>query len=151
MRGNRYVALVCLLVLAGCRHEPAAPASLQPANPELVRRSIEYLASDQMEGRGPGTAGLSAAGSYIAAYFKALGLGPLPGQKSYFQPFHYVTINGVDPKTNLKTASKSWKVGDDFTPLAVSAETDFSAPVVFVGYGITAKNDKDGRPIEYDD
>jgi hypothetical protein len=104
-----------------------------------------------MEGRGPGTKGLDAAANYIACYFKGLGLQPPPGQKSYFQPFHYVTINGVDPKTNLKTADKTWKVGDDFNPIAISAESEFSAPVVFVGYGITAKNDKDGKPIEYDD
>jgi Zn-dependent M28 family amino/carboxypeptidase len=117
----------------------------------LIRRSIEYLASDQMEGRGPGTAGINAAANYIACYFKGLGLAPPPGQKSYFQPFHYITVNGVDPKTNLKTADKSWKPSDDFNPLAISAESEFSGPVVFVGYGITADKDKDGKAIHYDD
>ena len=153
MRGIRSFLLVCLLLptFIGCKTQPAAPSELQPASTELIHRSIEYLASDQMEGRGPGTAGINAAANYIASYFKGLGLQTLPGQNSYFQPFHYVTINGVDPKTNLKTAGKTWKVGDDFNPLAISAESEFSASVVFVGYGITAKNDKDGRPIEYDD
>ena len=153
MRGIRHSLLVCLLVsiFVGCHNQPVAPAELQPASTELIRRSIEYLASDQLEGRGPGTAGINAAANYIAAYFKALGLAPPPGQKSYFQPFHYITVNGVDPKTNLKTPDKSWKVGDDFNPLAISAETEFSGPIVFVGYGITADKDKDGKSIHYDD
>src|SRR6266571_2190059 len=144
MRGIRYCLLVCLLVAGGCHTQAAPPPQLQPASTELIHRSIEYLASDQMEGRGPGTAGINAAANYIASYFQALGLQAPPGQNTYFQPFHYVTINGVDPKTNLKTAGKTWKVGDDFNPLAISAESEFSGPVVFVGYGITAKNDKDG-------
>jgi hypothetical protein len=153
MRGIRHLLLICLLAgfFGGCHSQPAPPAQLQPANTGFIRRSIEYLSSDQMEGRGPGTAGLNSASSYIAAYFKALGLQQVPGQTSYFQPFHYITVNGVDPKTNLKTANKSWKIGDDFTPLAVSSETDFSGPVVFVGYGIAADKDKDGKAIQYDD
>jgi Peptidase family M28/PDZ domain/PA domain len=153
MRGIRHFLLICLLagLVAGCHGQPAPPAQLQAANTELIRHSIEYLSSDQMEGRGPGTEGINAASNYIACYFKGLGLQPPPGQKSYFQPFHYVTVNGVDPKTNLKTAGKSWKIGDDFTPLAVSSETEFSGPVVFVGYGIAADKDKDGKAIQYDD
>jgi hypothetical protein len=153
MRGIRYSLLACLLVSTsiGCQSQPAPPATLQPASTELLRRSIEYLASDQMEGRGPGTAGIDAAANYIASYFKGLGLAPPPGQKSYFQSFPYITVNGVDPKTNLKTADKSWKPTDDFNPLAISAEADFTGPVVFVGYGITADKDKLGRAIKYDD
>jgi hypothetical protein len=145
------VCLLAAILSAGCRSQSTAPAQLQPASTELIRRSIEYLASDDMEGRGPGTAGLDAASNYIAAYFKALGLQPPPGQISYFQPFHYITVNGVDPKTNLKTADKSWKPTDDFNPLAISAEKDFQGPITFVGYGITADKDKDGKPINYND
>src|SRR5206468_64022 len=134
MRGIRHFLLVCLLgsLFGGCHSQPSAPAQLQPASTELIRRSIEYLASDQMEGRGPGTAGINAAANYIACYFKGLGLQPPPGQKSYFQPFHYITVNGVDPKTNLKTPDKSWKTDHDSLVAKAKLAADHGAVALLI-------------------
>ena len=112
---------------------------------------MAHLASDQMEGRGVGTAGLDAAGQYIAGYLKALGLQPLPGADNYFQPFQYTRIEGIDESTNLRIDGKTLVSKTDYTVQLMSAEKSFSAPAVFVGYGVTAKKDKDGKDIDYDD
>jgi aminopeptidase YwaD len=62
---------------------PAAPPS---PDSTLIRRDIEYLASDRLEGRLTGTPGNDSAAAYIARRYKSLGLTPItPG---YLQPFN---------------------------------------------------------------
>jgi hypothetical protein len=51
-----------------------------------VKPHVEYLASDSLEGRLPGTPGIEMAADYIAERFKASGLEPAFGE-SYFQEF----------------------------------------------------------------
>jgi hypothetical protein len=62
----------------------AAPLAAQSA--EQVTADIKYLASDELEGRGVGTAGLEKAASYIAERFADIGLVPA-GTNGYFQDF----------------------------------------------------------------
>ena len=57
-------------------------------------KHVEYLASDDLEGRRPGTPGGQKAGDYIAARFAEYGLQPAGSGDTYFQPFTtpYTTI-----------------------------------------------------------
>ena len=103
-----------------------------------MKKSVGYLASDELEGRLIGTPGIQNAAEYIADNFSQLGLQTLPGLKSYFQPFSMVTRVDPDPaRTALLLDDRPLKLGDDFLPLRVSAEGEVHGPVVFVGYGIT--------------
>src|SRR5260370_41480112 len=56
-----------------------------------LRKSVEYLASDELEGRFIGTPGIQKAGNFIADEFEKLGLQPAPGLDGYFQPFTMTT------------------------------------------------------------
>lgn len=62
----------------------ATPLVAQSA--EQVTADIKYLASDEMEGRGVGTAGLDKAAEYIARRFAEIGLQPA-GTDRFFQDF----------------------------------------------------------------
>ena len=53
-----------------------------------VRQHITYLASDELEGRAPGTKGEKLAQEYIAKAFQEYGLKPA-GTKKYLQSFEY--------------------------------------------------------------
>ena len=57
-------------------------------------KHVEYLASDDLEGRRSGTPGGQKAGDYIAARFAEYGLQPAGSGGTYFQPFTtpYTTI-----------------------------------------------------------
>jgi Zn-dependent M28 family amino/carboxypeptidase len=59
-------------------------------------RHVEYLASDELEGRRPGTPGGRAAGDYIAARFAEYGLQPAGPDGTYFQPFTAPYTNVVE-------------------------------------------------------
>src|SRR5262245_50836262 len=52
-----------------------------------MRRDVTFLASDECEGRGPGTKGIDKAAEYIAAEFRKSGLKPAGVDGGYFQPF----------------------------------------------------------------
>jgi hypothetical protein len=57
-----------------------------------LEATVQFLASDELEGRAPGTPGDEATRAYIADRFACLGL--LPAGESFQQPF--VTTSGVD-------------------------------------------------------
>ena len=118
----------------------AKPPTTEPAFHVDVRQTIEFLASDALEGRMIGTSGIDQAADRIADNFAKLGLQPLPKLDGYYQPFTMITR--VDPdaaETHLTLADKSLKLGDDFVPIRASAQKSASGEIVFVGYGIVDK------------
>src|SRR5687767_274063 len=117
------------------------PAPTTKADPNFqldLRRSVEYLASDELEGRGIGTAGIDKAAHFIADAFTRLGVRPVPGLEGYFQSFTISAATAPDASTTFSAAGKSYKLGDDFSVVSFSAEDKFTdAPIVFAGYGVT--------------
>ena len=109
---------------------------------ERVGGDIQYLASDELQGRAPGTEGLVKAGEYMRDAFKEAGL--ISGVKdgSYYQPFDMsletklikekavLVLHGPDGKT-LKLA-----LGKDYQALAIGGSGKVKAEIVFAGYEI---------------
>ncbi|MCZ6688863.1 MAG: M28 family peptidase [Planctomycetota bacterium] len=50
-----------------------------------LREHVAFLASDELQGRAPGSEGWKKAGSYVASKFRELGLFPLGDDGTYFQ------------------------------------------------------------------
>ncbi|HEY1192497.1 MAG TPA: M20/M25/M40 family metallo-hydrolase [Gemmata sp.] len=138
----RIAPLLCAALLAG----PApAPAADPPAlSADRIKADIAYLASDRLEGRGPGTRGEELATDYIAAAFKKAGLKPAGGAGSYFQPVPLVRVV-TSPKATLRATVKgkdpiTFRCEDEFSGTS-QTQTElegFDAEAVFVGHGITA-------------
>lgn len=102
-----------------------------------MKQSVEFLASDALEGRLIGTPGIDQASDFIADTFSRLGLQTVPGLEGYFQPFTLTTH--VDPDAHrsvLAIGDRKLKLDQDYIPLHLSAEGSARGPVVFVGYGI---------------
>jgi len=60
-----------------------------------IHKHVNFLASDDLEGRGTATLGEIRAANYIAGLFKESGLKPLGSEDSYFQPFQVsIAIEG---------------------------------------------------------
>lgn len=104
---------------------------------ENLYKHVSFLADDAQEGRGIGTKGLDDAADYIANQFKEIGLEPA-FDGSYFQPFEMGW--GVELKADNALISGEMRIdtSDGIMPLGFSASDSITAPVVFVGYGITA-------------
>jgi Zn-dependent M28 family amino/carboxypeptidase len=154
------IPIVCTLAAAICvtgfsqQRRPTNP----PLNEEAIRAHIKFLSSDLLEGRGTGARGGEIAANYIAAQMEALGLKGAGATGSFFQPVSLVGVK-ADPNTKLvisgKNGKENLKFADDYVAFtgAQTDEVDVDADLVFVGYGISAPeqrwNDYKGQASDY--
>ena len=80
---------------------------------EEIETHVRFLASDELMGREAGTRGIDVAAAYISAYFKALGIQPLPGMDSYYQPVPFYKTN-LPKEGEIKIGQISATVGNEF-------------------------------------
>jgi Zn-dependent M28 family amino/carboxypeptidase len=111
---------------------------------EKIRAHVKFLAGDSLEGRGTGQRGGDIAAEYIGTQFALYGLKPAGEDGTYFQNVPMVSVKTL-PATSFKLVPNSGesvtlKNLDDFVTNNESQTevADFDAPVVFVGFGITA-------------
>jgi len=112
-----------------------------------LRAHIKFLSDDRLEGRGTGAKGGELAALYVAGQFEALGLKGAGANGSFWQPVSLVGVK-ADPKTELRisgqTGHETFKFADDFVAFtgAQTGKVTVNAPLVFVGYGIEAPEQK---------
>jgi hypothetical protein len=141
----------------------ALPAENVAESEARLRQTVTYLASDELEGRGVSTAGIDKAAEYIAGQFSKLGLRTDLFNGTPFQEFEITTSSErgpagqnrlviVAPENGGTPKGVELKLDEAFTPLAAGGTGKFDAPIVFAGYGITAKGLKrGGEAFTYDD
>jgi hypothetical protein len=139
---GRRLSLLAVLFLVAAGGLRAAENN---ASEERMRKDIFFLASDECEGRGISTKGINLAADYIANEFKKAGLKPAGADGTYFQPF---TISGGSKLESPNTLVLQGPQGQEielqidkqFEPMGLSGAGKVTAPLVFVGYGITTKD-----------
>src|ERR1700733_15190050 len=110
----RIPATLALIVLFAVSCSPPAAIPPSPATPitdgNAIKAHIQKLASDEMEGRAPGGKGEELATTYIADFFKSIGL------QTKFQPVPLIGITSTPSPLKLtgKDGAKTLKFGDDF-------------------------------------
>ena len=107
-----------------------------------LRRHVEYLASDELEGRETGKAGIAKAEEYIAGAFREAGLEPLPGHDDFYLPFSLYRRAFDHASTTIEVSAGDTtlrgEAGVDFRVFPFSDQGRHETEVVFAGYGITA-------------
>lgn len=108
---------------------------------ELQKRfqsHIDYLASDELEGRGIGSDGLQLAAEYIAHQFELVGLEPAGDDGGWFQSFSMTVDRKLTDQCQLAVTGESAELArdKDFIPFGFSSNEAFDGEVVFCGYGI---------------
>jgi len=136
--------------LAACSNAPeAASTSASPLfSPEITEADfmelVNTLASDEFEGRAPGSPGEDKSVHYIKAQYERIGLRPGAPDGSYFQTVPMLeTI--ADESTVLHIsgngASREFAFGTDFVIGTRTGQAEISvkeSELVFVGYGVNA-------------
>jgi Zn-dependent M28 family amino/carboxypeptidase len=115
------------------------PASVDPAR---LLQHIKVLASDEFEGRLPGTVGEEKSVAYITGQFKQLGLAPGNPDGTYLQDVPLEGIAG-SPTMTLMAGGQSIPMqrGQDFVASTYRIAPQVAianSPLVFVGYGVQA-------------
>lgn len=147
----RRVLLILLLSPVLAWRAPAADSNVEAeASRQRLLSSASYLASDELEGRGVGTKGLDRAAEYLAQRFAELGLNTQLVEGTPFQTFRVTTGAELGEPNTLallgppdaqgEPQQVSLQLGTDFQPLSIGGSAQLDLPLVFAGYGITAKD-----------
>ena len=129
---------------------PGIEGALASIRPEAIEAHIAFLADDLLEGREAGTRGYDLGAKYVAASFQTRGLKPAGSDGTYFQNVPRSTR--LSPRGTSVTFwregwTKTLRGGEDYivVPSATSEQSEIRAPLVFVGFGVTAPE------LDYDD
>ncbi|MEP6822285.1 MAG: M20/M25/M40 family metallo-hydrolase [Chthoniobacterales bacterium] len=124
--------------------EPTLPpnAALDAIKPDDLLQHIKVLASDEYEGRAPGSKGEELTVKYLTEQFKALGLKPGNPNGSYTQE---VPLAGITTKPTasfvLDGKTIDLKYPDDYVASSARLQEDIKvadSDMIFVGYGVVA-------------
>lgn len=137
---HRLLPILCaaFLVPTARAADPAPKFSV-----ERIKAAVEYLSSDRLQGRGPGTRGEELTTEYLADELKKAGVAPAGERGSYFQRVPLLTVS-TSPKSTLKIVKGDTTVdipceeGFSGTSHTQTELEQFDAEAVFVGHGITA-------------
>lgn len=151
--------------ISGC--DPKVKNETPDVKPEIssaadLGRRIERLASDEFQGRAPGTPGGKMASQYIADEMKAAGLKPMGENGTYFQSVE-LTSTTAQPSSMMNISNNGAPImisdmgGEKTNSVFWSKRLDPSiaikdSDVVFVGYGVVAPeygwNDYEGIDVK---
>jgi len=139
-------ALACLaLVACGPATEDAveAPTEFMPhVQSENIEAHIRFLASDYLKGRDVGTDGYEIAANYVAAQMQLLGLEAAGDNGGYFAQVPMQDVV-ADAEFNSFTLDGETFAQGELVYVSINPnvlEATVTAPLVFVGYGISAPN-----------
>ncbi|MCK9271299.1 MAG: M20/M25/M40 family metallo-hydrolase [Bacteroidales bacterium] len=134
--------LLLLFLFAFTFHVSAQKTAITAAE---IQEHINFLASDDLAGRYPGTPEDAAAAAYIRNQMSAAGV-QLMGENGY-QNFDLITDVALGRSNRLSIGADVYLVEEDFMPLPFTSNAALSAALVFVGYGFEIENDS----IRWDD
>jgi len=127
----------------GAAPDPGLKTALESIKPGQVLDHIKVLASDDFEGRGPGTPGEEKTVAYLTGQFQKMGLKPGNPDGTFVQAVPLVGFQAKQVQGSFQAGAR---------PVALSFPNDFVAvsrrmaeevkvgdsDVVFVGYGVVA-------------
>jgi len=120
----------------------ALVATAVVADQDALRRDVDYLASDALEGRLTGTEGARAAAAHLSAELEALGAMPMPGQESFEIPFEF-TAGTNDTGSSVTVGDRVFSGTDTVQALSFSDSDTVGGGVVFAGYGLQLPETQD--------
>src|SRR5436190_7014329 len=149
-RSNQALSLAASLALAACAIGHAAPARADSAvDTARLSAHVKTLASDAFEGRAPATPGEQKTVAYLVQQMQAAGLQPggdlKNGTRMWTQDVPLAQF-GVEGPMDLRVSTggdpQPLAQGRDIAVRAAATNVDRvavkDAPLVFLGYGVTA-------------
>jgi len=130
-------------MLVGAAADPDLKTALESIKGGEILNHIKVLASDEFEGRGPGTPGEEKTVAYLTEQFRKMGLKPGNPDGTYVQPVPLVGFQAKQVNGSFESAGKSVALTfpKDFVAVSRRMAQEIkveNSEVVFVGYGVVA-------------
>ena len=146
---TRLQILSLLLLVSACQgppgHTPAEPGPdwVEGIDASSLLEHVRTLASDEFEGRAPGSPGEEKTIAYLTEQFSMLGLVPGNPDGTWVQKVPLVGITPAEGSTLTVRGggqSRVFEPGSDYvaSTTRVVEQVDLDGELVFVGYGATA-------------
>ncbi|MCK4879229.1 MAG: M20/M25/M40 family metallo-hydrolase [Bacteroidales bacterium] len=122
----------------------AQKTGMQSINPGDLKMHMQFLASDELEGRDTGEPGLQVAARYLAGQAEHLGLLPVDKNKDFFQPYiiEEKAYDREQSRITITVADSAVSVNHDpfyIFPAPDGDQTIIEGEVIFAGYGINSE------------
>lgn len=139
------LTLIVLTMVMGCSSNSLVNKNYDGFNISNIKNNLQFLSSDELEGREATTRGERLAALYISTQLKNYGVKPFFSDSSYLQPFDVSvswidtnsTFNFFDERNNL--INKFNFREDFFSRMEDAFAADTTTAIVFAGYGISAQ------------
>ncbi len=125
---------------------PPSRGNVEGITAAQMKDYLEFIASDELEGRDTPSRGLDIAAKYIASHLSRWGLKPAGDNGTYFQSFPLRRAKLDPAKTAGEFNGQKLVFGEDFY-LPIYPAGTLSAPLVYVGNGWFVKS-KNLNPYE---
>lgn len=141
-RSALVLSILSLSTLLSATPDLPSKTAIESITVADLKSDLYFLASDEMRGRNISSLFNQITSRYLSHRFESMGLRPFSGE-SYFQYFSLVQgklsePNRMEIQHSPSPLSTVTTLGEQFFPSTLSANGRVSAPLVFVGYGITA-------------
>ena len=132
------------MVLVACQNVPSTDGTASPINTANMSDTVKTMASDEFMGRAPGTEGETKTVDYLIKRFTELGLEPGGRDGKWTDPVtlkHSVVTDVRELSVNDGGSTIKIEQGRDIEISSANASDVIKvedAPVVFVGFGVSA-------------
>lgn len=144
---NRAIPVLLLLGVL-TQASPVIPADVKKAaeriTAENLKRDLDYLSSDELQGRNTPSPGYDRAAAYIVARLEKAGLSPAGDNGTYLQHYTMRESQVETESASIEIGGRRFKFGDDFVMRSFANQVTGTLPVVYVGHGWTVP----GRQID---
>jgi len=150
-----FVFLSTMMLAQSSADRAAVDVATKTIRPEQIRAHIRFLADSLLTGRAPGTPGYDISARYVATELEGMGLHPgvsgswfqtVPLEKAVTDAAASSLVLTIDGKKQKLADAKDYILSTWFASRAgkdsAKVQSDVSAPVVFVGFGVTAPDQK---------
>ncbi len=132
-------ALLFLLISCGHMRNSKTLAHISKESQTIIKSNLEFLASDELEGREATKNGARVAAQYIASQLKQYGVKPFGDDGTYFQNFNLQSSSYLPSSKiiiNSDGEEKQLSLLDNFTPFE-SGDPVENTELVYLRYGVT--------------
>lgn len=133
----KYVSLTIACAFLALGAMAQKPNRIEKKFVRNIKSHIIYLASDELEGRGTGSAGEQLSAKYVEEQFALIGLQPKGDNNTYKQSMDIPTLRMAQANTSLKINKDAYTLFTDFYPLSPSAnEGGYEGLAINVSHGV---------------
>ena len=133
--------LTCLIIFLIIQYGQSQKKAVESITEPELQAHLEFLASDELEGRETGGRTIDIAARYLEANCRKLGLKPFNDQSGYLQPVPFTRLSNDKEKTILEVFDNEGNqrhITDSIIgPNPNSTNAAIEGEIVFVGYGFT--------------